>query len=262
MLRIFRTFWGAFLLQWRTTLNLSDLAFPVVGQISTVVTVGWIVSKTEASDVITAAAFGCFMTALWRASAFKGGWILSKAHEVGALEIEMTTGSSLAVIIFGRLMAIVTLYGVVASLTATIVLLLGGKTFEVGSSALLLFSIPFAGLSVIACAYILIPMSFLTGGLPGFFNAILPGVVIISGFLQPTSLLPASVKFIGIFFGTTWAMDAIRQSIQHGPDTRSVSSSLLMSLLLSVIFLIVSKCLIDLAEKRLRQGRYSSFNER
>jgi ABC-type multidrug transport system permease subunit len=261
MLRIYRTFLGAFLVQWRTTLNLADLAFPVIGQLSTVLTVGWIVSETGSSAVITAAAFGCFMTALWRASAFQGGWILSQTHDAGALEIEMTTGSSLAVIIIGRLMAIVTLYGVVASLTATLVLLLG-RTFDVGSLPLLLISIPFAGLSIVACAYILIPISFLTGGMPGFFNAILPGIVIISGFLQPTDILPPFVKSIGIFFGTTWAMDAIRRSIQHGSDSRAILSSLALSLLLSVLFIIVSKRFIDIAERRLRQGRYASFNAR
>jgi hypothetical protein len=181
---------------------------------------------------------------------------------VGALEIEMTTSSSLSVILFGRLMAIITLYGIVALMFATIVLLLGGQSFHAGSMSLLLLSIPFAGLSVIACAYILIPLSFLTGGLPGFFNAILPGVVIVSGFLQPTSLLPIWTKVIGVCFGTTWAMDAIRQSIQANPDARAVAFSLLMSLALSAALLAVSKILIDLAERKLRQGRYSSFHER
>lgn len=262
MLKICRTFWGSFLLQWRSTINFFDLAFPVMGQLSTVVTVGWIVSKTGASDVITAAAFGCFLTALWRTSAFQGGWILSQAHEVGALEMEMTTCSSLAVIVFGRLMAIVILYGIVASIAAAVVLLMGGATLRVGSSALLLVSIPVAGLSIVACAYVLIPMSFLTGGMPGFFNAILPCVVIISGFLQPTNLLPASAQFAGHFLATTWAMDAVRRSIQHGPDARLIASSLLISLLLSIVLIAISTYLIGRAENRLRQGKYASFKER
>jgi ABC-type multidrug transport system permease subunit len=217
---------------------------------------------TGVSEIITAATFGCFMTALWLTAAFRGGWILSQAHEVGALEIEMTTRSSLASIIFGRLVAIIVLYSVVASLLAIVVVLFGGRNFEVGSPSLLLLSTPFALLSIVACAYILIPLSFLTGGLPGFFNAILPGVVLVSGFLQPTNLLPAAVKVIGLCFGTTWAMDAIRQSLQRDANTRSVSVSLLLSLLISALYLAVSKGLIGIAERKMRQGRYSSFNER
>jgi hypothetical protein len=230
--------------------------------LSTVVSVGWIVSRTGASDIITAAAFGCFLTALWRSSAFMGGWILSQAHDAGALDMEMTTCSSLSIIIFGRLTAVVAVYGATAVLAAAVVLLLGHGALEVGSPLLLLLSIPVAGLAIVACAYILIPMSFLTGGLPGFFNAILPGVVIVSGFLQPTDLLPGPVKFIGGLFGTTWAMDAIRHAIPREPDIGTVATSLLLSLVLSISFLVVARMLIGIAEQRLREGRYSSFNQR
>ena len=262
MIHSLRVIREAFVLQWKSSLTVSDISYPLVGQASTIISVGWITREATTGHLIMAIAWGSFMTALWRSAAFRGGWIMSQAHQSGALEMELATRARLSELIFGRLAAIIVLYGLLALTALAIVLLLNKSSAQICQPLALLVSIGIGIISITSYVYFLIPVSFLTGGLPGFFNAILPGIVILSGFLQPPSLLPGPVQWLSEGLATTWAMKAITQSVQPGCDLASLLKVWSISLAITLVVFGVAKWFIDVAEEQLRRGRYASFLER
>ncbi|MCJ9672811.1 MULTISPECIES: hypothetical protein [unclassified Neorhizobium] len=253
---------GSFFLQVRTSASVRDLLYPALAQITIVAAVGWIVRSLTVPHLLISLFAGTFFATLWRTSAFRGGWILSEAYAAGTLEIDLLSPARLPAVLFGRILGIVFLYTLTAA-AVTLGILLMATSMTVDCSGMYLAGSLVVGIfAVLANAFLLIPISFLTGGLPGFFNAILPGIVILSGFLHPTSAFHPFWQALGRVLSTTSAMAALRLSTEASPNGSQILEYWAESFGLSACIFVLATALIISSERKLRSGLYSSFSER
>jgi ABC-type multidrug transport system permease subunit len=99
--------------------------------------------------------------------------------------------------------------------------------------------------------FVFAPFSFIAGVRGGFFNALMPFGSVVSGFLYPIDVLPASLEAVARLLPTAWAMQAVIESIDGGSDA-TILLHLGIALALSAA-LIAAACLLFVeAERRVR----------
>ena len=92
----------------------------------------------------------------------------------------------------------------------------------------------------------------MVGGQSGFFNAIFPIGIILSGFVQPAALLPPAFQFFARAMPTSWAMDALLLSLR-GASWDSIAWRWVASLALCAVTYGFAGWLFLKAEARVRQ---------
>ena len=100
------------------------------------------------------------------------------------------------------------------------------QTPALENAALFLASGCVALVAVIALCFVFAPFSFIVGVRGGFFNALMPFGTVVSGFLYPIDVLPASLETVARLLPTAWAMQAVVDSI----DGRASSATIVLHL--------------------------------
>jgi ABC-type multidrug transport system permease subunit len=127
----------------------------------------------------------------------------------GTLDLELMSRAPMFSIMLGKSLAAFVFYGLIGVACFFVAILIGGSGVEVGNPPALVLSLLVGALAVIAMAFIFAPFTFVVGGQSGFFNAIFPIGIILSGFVQPAALLPPVFQFFARAMPTSWAMDAL-----------------------------------------------------
>src|SRR5690606_10171770 len=106
-------------------------------------------------------------------------------HGEGTLDLTMTSRTPLALVLFGKALAI--MCSLLASTAGVflIVVAFSQRFTPIDNPPALFVSGLLALAAVIATSFIFAPFSFLQGARGGFFNAIMPGGTAVSGFLYP-----------------------------------------------------------------------------
>jgi ABC-type multidrug transport system permease subunit len=242
----------AFQQQWRQLLTLSAIASPVLGALGPAAVIGFIAGRSENPTAISYVFVGAALSILWNNGIFRTGWSLAEEHNAGTLDLMMTTRTPVAVIMLGKALAIIAFASLAGLVTFFVVLAISGRVPPVDDAALFLVSGIVALLAVIVSSFFFAPFSFLAGVRGGFFNAIMPFGAVVSGFLYPINVLPASLEAVARLMPTAWAMQAVVHSLDGAASRGTVLLDLAVALALCVALLSLTFALFLKVERRVR----------
>lgn len=249
---LFSAVTAAFTQQWRIMLTPVGLFFPFVQSVGLAVTIAWLGGKGENATALAYALIGASFMQIWNWSVWRTGWSLSDEQFQGTLELMMTTRTPLIVIMFGKMLAVTALMTVSGALVFLIVLAIVQAVPDVAWPLHFVVSLLFALAAVVGTSFIFAPFTFLLAGRGGFFNAILPFGMLVSGFLFPVRLLPPGLETIAHLMPTSWAMDAIIRSIEGSGATSVVHGNWALVVLLTLAYLAGAQYFFAMAEGRVR----------
>jgi ABC-type multidrug transport system permease subunit len=243
---------GAFRAQFLQMLTPYGLLFPFFNSLGPAITVGYIVGQSGNPTAVSYVFVGASLMALWSTGVFTTGWSLSDEHWNGTLDLTMTSRTPVAVVLFGKALAIMASLLASTAVVFLVVLAFSEGATPIAKPAALLASGLVALAAVVATSFVFAPFSFLHGARGGFFNAIMPGGTVVSGFLYPIGLLPGSIEVIARLMPTAWAMEAVVRSVEGGSSFGRVATDWAMAGLLILAFLLLAGWLFKLAESRVR----------
>ena len=131
-------------------------------------------------------------------------------------------------------------------------LLVANEVASIEHPASFALSLTLVVLAVVALQFLFAPLSFLVGAQGGFFNAIMPLGVVLSGFFYPISLLPNWFEWLARLLPTAWAMEALVWSINGKEDMGRIALNWVPAVGLLVLFAIAEVALFIRAERRAR----------
>lgn len=208
---------GAFVEHWTDSVQLAEFLYVALGQLAAVAVFAWLAKLSGRGDIVSSVAFGVVLMVTWRASVFRLGFLVVGANNQGTLELEMMSRAPMFWIMLGKTLAAFAFYGLIGVGCFFVAIWVGGSGIVLGNPAVLAGSMLVAGLSVIALAYVFAPFTFLLGGQAGFFNAIFPIGILLSGFVQPIALLPPALEVPARLLPTSWATEALMMGLRGEP---------------------------------------------
>jgi len=243
---------AAFVQHWLDSARLDEVTYVVVGQIAIVGVFAWLARLGGQVDVISTIAFGVVLMVMWRSSVFRLGFLVVGANNQGTLEIEMMSRTPMFWIMLGKTLAAFAFYGLIGIACFVVVVLIGGAGVVIGDPVALVASLVVALIASISLAYVFAPLTFLAGGQAGFFNAIMPLGIVLSGFAQPIAILPGALQIAARALPTSWATEALLNGLRGAPIAELLPLWG-VSLLLSLGVFLLSAWMFVRCEARVRE---------
>ena len=243
---------GAFLQQWRDTATPYQVLLVSLGQVPTAVAAAWIARSSVEHGVSLAIAVGATFVVIWNVAVFQTGWSLLGERWAGTLELNLLSRSPLALVMLGKSLAFVAFFGLIGLLSFAAAMLVATEIAGIERPASFALSLTLVVLAVVSLQFIFAPLGFLVGAQGGFFNAIRPLGVVLSGFFYPVALLPNWLEWLARLLPTAWAMEALVWSINGKEDIGRIALNWAPAAGLVVIVALVEVVLFVRAERRAR----------
>ena len=156
--------------------------------------IAWVAKVGGNPEVLDYISIGAALVTLWNGLVQRMGWLVDIEIFDGTLEQNLLSSTPLIVAMMSKSVSLI-LGGILAAIVAFLaVILVAQRLLDVSNLSLLLASLAFAMSALLVCGFIFAPFYVVGGGRPGFFNAITPLGVLLSGFLHPISLLPQGLQ--------------------------------------------------------------------
>ena len=243
---------AAFREQWKSTaLDLASWSM-LFETLPTAAVLAWLAMQSKTPSVLTYMLVGIPLMAMCNGLLFKVGWSLNNELWGRTLDFALISRTPLTVILLGKSLAQLVFRLPQGAIALIAMFIITHQIPHVASLPLLLLSLIFIFIGLIALSLFLAPFMVIVGGKAGFFNAIMPLAVVLSGFMFPIDRLPLVLEIIAKFIPTSWAMSCIWQAI-NGPDSAwSFISAILACLLTSGLLLVITYYMCKIVEKKLR----------
>ena len=243
---------GAFLQQWRITASRYQIFLIAISQIPTAAAAAWIARASSEPGISLAIAVGAAFVVVWNVCVFRTGFSLLNERWDGTLEVNLLSRSPLTLVMLGKSLAYVVFFGLVGLLSFAAALIVANEVASIEHPTAFALSLTLVVLAVVALQFLFAPLSFLVGAQGGFFNAIMPLGVVLSGFFYPISLLPNWFEWLARLLPTSWAMEALVWSINGQEDLGRVALNWLPAVGLLIAFALLECGLFVRAERRAR----------
>jgi len=251
---------AAFLQQWKTSLsNIGSMA-QILGIIPPAIVVTWIGLQSKDPAVITYVTVGVPLMAIWNGVIFNVGWSLNRELGYGTLGFVIISQTQMLTVLIGKTLAQIAISTPVGIIGLVIMLLISFQVPSVADPGLLVFSLFLMIIALLVTSLLFAPLMVIVGGRGGFFNAIMPFGVVLSGFYFPIDSLPVALQVIARILPTSWAMNGVWQSIRGIESWWSIISAWGMCLLTSFAIFCFTYWLFQIVEKRIRNtGSLATF---
>lgn len=221
---------GAFIQQWRVMASGYQLLMVSIGQIPTAIAAAWIVRGSDERGVALTIAVGAAFVVVWNVCVFRTGWSLLDERWSGTLELNLLSRSPLTIVMLGKSLANVVFFGLIGLLALAAALLVAQRPIHIEHPAAFAAALLAVAVAVIALQFLFSPLAFLVGAQGGFFNAIMPLGVVLSGFFYPVSLLPPGIEWFARAIPTSWSMEALLWAVTGEESNARIALNLLAAL--------------------------------
>jgi ABC-type multidrug transport system permease subunit len=243
---------AAFLQQWKVSVsNIGSMA-QVLGIIPPAIVVAWVARQSNDPAVLTYVSVGVPLMAIWNGVIFNVGWSLNRELSSGTLGFVIISRTQMMTVLIGKTLAQIAISTPVAVIGLVIMLLVSFQVPLVAEIGLLVFSLLLMAIALVVTSLLFAPLTVLVGGRGGFFNAIMPFGVVLSGFYFPIDRLPVALQVIARILPTSWAMNGVWQSIQGVESWGLIVSTWGMCLITSAAVFGITYLLFQIVEKRIR----------
>jgi ABC-type uncharacterized transport system permease subunit len=242
----------SFAQQWKQLFVPSGLFGPVISAVGPGIVFGYVAGRGDNPTAVSYVFVGVALSMIWNLGIFRTGWSLANEHSMGTLDLMMTTRTPVALIMLGKALAIIAFVAIGGVVAFLLVLGVSRQAPQLENALLFLVSGCAALVAVIAMCFVFAPFSFIAGVRGGFFNALMPFGSVVSGFLYPIHVLPASLEAFARLLPTAWAMQAVVDSIDGGGSDATILLHVGIALMLSAALIAVACWLFVEAERRVR----------
>jgi len=247
-----RVAWAAFVMTLRMQAPDSFTLFTIVVQpLIVAVLAMWMLVERGASNAIYVVV-GSGMTGLWSGLLFLGGNSINWERWTGTLELLVGQPTPVAVIVFGKNLAIVVLSLSGMVVCYALAALIFRQPLSVGQPLLFAGSLVLTVVAFVTFGLVIAPIFLLSPAVGNFQNALEFPIYMLCGFLFPIALLPGWTTPMSYVLGPYWAARALHGTATGGADVSEVLLSWGMMLALSMIYLLISGRLVELMLKRAR----------
>ena len=244
--------WTIIILQWKIVFATRDYIPVILISVPMVALIAWVAKVGENPEVLAYISIGAALVTLWNGLVQRMGWLVDIEIWNGTLEQNLLSPTPLIVAMMGKAVSLM-VGGFLAAIVAFLaVILVAQRLLDVSNLGLLLASLAFAMSALLVCGFIFAPFYVVAGGRPGFFNAITPLGVLLSGFLHPISLLPQGLQQAALCLPTSWAMRAVVDSVRGSGSLLDYFTNWGASAGLTVVYLGIAYLLFKKIEERVR----------
>ena len=247
-----RAIYTAFWQQWKTSATNSTILLLMVRATLMVSVIAWIAGQSNDPSVLTYILVGAPLMSIWEGVLHRVGWSLSSELFSRTLEFTLVSRTQLIFVMFGKSLAQV-LYGIPFGIVSFVtIFVITGILPEVSSIGLLIPSFLLVIMSMTITSLLIAPLLVIVGGRGGFFDALIPFGVVLSGFLFPIDRLPVALEIAARCLPSSWAMECVWYAIEGYDSLWTVFGSLGMYILSLLAITIITYTLFKLVEKRIR----------
>ena len=164
----------------------------------------------------------------------------------------MVTPTPLMIALMGKALAIAAYLTISGLVTFVAVLLVAQASLEISNLPLVVMSLGVAFLGLVVATFAFAPFIVLAGGRGGFWGAIIPFGVVLSGFLHPVSILHPAIQAVARVLPTSWAMDAVLHSIDGGMSVVGIFGNCAIAITVLLVWLSVIWYMFRKVERRIR----------
>jgi ABC-type multidrug transport system permease subunit len=122
----------------------------------------------------------------------------------------------------------------------------------VADIGLLVVSLIFVFIGLIATSIFFAPLMVLVGARGGFTHAILPFGSVLSGFILPIVKLPQALEVLARWVPSSWAMESVWRSVQGPGSWSQIMTGWGVCILVSIVWFAVTYFMYNIVEKRIR----------
>jgi ABC-2 type transport system permease protein len=248
-----RAIWAAAVQAFLSNAFDAFIIFTLLVQPLVIATLGLWILKGTGQDYGIYVVVGSGLTGLWSGLLFVSGNSITSERWTGTLETIASVPTPLPFITLGKTAA-----NVLQSLVAMIGAYLLASAF-LGYPLTVKFPIPFL-ISVILMLFafvslgmVMAPLFITNPDVQRFQNAIEFPVYILAGFLFPIALLPTWTTPLSYLLSPYWAAVALHETSSGAGDSLTVAGAWVAMIVLSVVYLILSRLLFRTLLQRARR---------
>ncbi len=251
-MNMFRAMVAAMGQQWKSiTLGGAGLSLQIIA-IPTVAVFAWIAKQRADPSVLTYILITSPLVSIWNGAVFRVGWTLSSELSGQTLQFVYISRTPVMLVSLGKALAQIA-YGIPTGVLAFVVVFLITRTPPaVANAGLLALSSIFVLLALIVASLFFSPLNLLVGGRGGFFNAIIPFGVLLSGFVFPVDRLPVVLQVLARILPMSWSMDVVWMAVQGADSWTHALGSWAMCVLTSAALGVLTYLLFKVVEHRVR----------
>ena len=244
---------GAFKQQWKTNADTRNDLVGLVANIPIVAVIAWIATQSDRPGILSYLAIGVFLMTLWNQAQLGMRWSIVQEAFGGTLEFNLLARAPLMTVLLGKALAHAA-SGMPPALAAfAAAAVIAHRIPDPASILAVIVATVVAILGVLTTAFIFSPLQVLAARQLDAIVALRPFIVVFSGFLYPVSFLPPVLEGFARLLPTSWAMSGLIRALQDGA-TAAMATDLLLSLGLSVAYLVVSYFMLVIVERRVRSN--------
>ena len=115
-----------------------SIVSPIIGALGPAIVIGWIAGRSGNSTAIAYVFLGASLSMIWNTGIFRTGRSLANEHILGTLDLLMTTRTPLAVLMFGKALAVICFGAINGAATFAVVLAFAGHAPSIANVAFFL----------------------------------------------------------------------------------------------------------------------------
>jgi ABC-2 type transport system permease protein len=210
----------------------------------------WMLKEREAGNAIFVVV-GSALTGLWSSVLFVCGNSITQERWTGTLETLIGLPTPMSVIVFGKNLAF-TVQSLLSMVVSYILAAwLFGFPLRVDQPFLFAISAVFMVISFVSLGMLIAPVFLISPAVQQWQNALDYPIYMLCGFLFPVALLPNWTTPLSYSLAPYWAARALHAS-SSGGDLGEIVFSWVIMVVLSVVYVVISRYLFRVLERRAR----------
>lgn len=195
---------------------------------------------------------GSGLLSLWSCICFSSMGDLERERYMGTLEIIYGTPTSFKLIVFGKILGN-TLLGMTPLLISFILAFCFiQEPLDIKSPPLFVFSFLIAIIAFICISFMFMAVFTISRSAGVLMNCLEYPIFFICGFIVPIDYLPNILKSMSMLFSPTWVMQLLRTSIEGEKSSSYYMECLIITCLISIVYLLISSFLFRKMDKMIR----------
>jgi ABC-2 type transport system permease protein len=198
------------------------------------------------------AIYGAGVAGMWATTLWGSGNAIDFERSTGTLEYTLVSPMKLWKIVLGRALTFAFLGLIMMAEVMLLAMVLFSIPFHVGNPLAFVLSLVATAISFTVLGMVFATTFVVSRASRSLRNLLEPAAFALCGVMYPVSVLPIWVQLISYSLSPTWGMEAIRTSAQQQVLPTAFSQNLLLLMVITVIYLVISWFFFRVVEKKAR----------
>jgi ABC-type multidrug transport system permease subunit len=238
--------------EWKIAGGLLPYFFKLVTDASRAAALAWIIYQSGNLDSLGFLTIGVALLAIWAGGSAFGGWALEQELSGRTLDHALISRTSMPLILFSKVLGEIVREIPSAIIAGAVVLLVARHIPSFANPGALIFSLFLAIIQITIVCTTLAAITTLVAADAGAMIGIIPFGAVLSGLILPAANMPLALEIPARCVPSTWAMEGVWLSVGGTGSWGSILLAWAVSIILSAFWLIATKYLCKVAERKIR----------